>query len=70
LVVNKKQEDKLSLAVELIPLQVDFNSFLYKRDKNFKDKLFYSDDVLKTLLDDMTVLSKEDLQDPLFRFQI
>lgn len=70
LVVNKKQEDKLSLAVELIPLQVDFNSFLHKRDKNFKDKLFYSDEVLKTLLDDMTVLSKEDLQDPLYRFQI
>jgi hypothetical protein len=62
--------DKTILQIELIPLNVDLISYVKAREKTLKEKTFYTDDVLKALLKDMTILSEEDIKDPLYKFQL
>ncbi len=68
--VKSKTVDKTTLQIELIPLNVDLISYVKAREKTLKEKTFYTDDVLKALLKDMTILSEEDIKDPLYKFEL
>lgn len=68
--IKSKKVDKTTLQIELIPLNVDITSYVRAREKTLKEKSFYTDDVLKALLKDMTVLSNEDIKDPLYRYEL
>jgi hypothetical protein len=68
--VKTKTVDKQTLQIDLIPIQLDLSTFLELRQKNLKDKIYYSDDVLKVLFKTFFVLSKDELLSPLFRFNI
>jgi hypothetical protein len=68
--IKSKKVDKTTLQIELIPLNVDLTSYIKAREKTLKEKNFYTDDVLKALLKDMTILSAEDIKDPLYKFEL
>ncbi len=68
--VKSKTVDKTTLQIDLIPLNVDLISYVKAREKTLKEKTFYTDDVLKALLKDMTILSEEDIKDPLYKFEL
>jgi hypothetical protein len=68
--VKSKTVDKTTLQIDLIPLNVDLISYVKAREKTLKEKTFYTDDVLKALLKDMTILSAEDIKDPLYKFEL
>ena len=68
--VKSKTVDKTTLQIDLIPLNLDLISYIKAREKTLKEKTFYTDDVLKALLKDMTILSEEDIKDPLYKFEL
>ena len=68
--IKSKKADKSTLQFDLIPLNIDLTSYVKAREKTLKEKTFYTDDVLKALLKDMTILSAEDIKDPLYKFEL
>jgi hypothetical protein len=68
--VRTKTVDKQTLQIDLIPIQLELSKFVDQRPKNLKDKYFYTDDVLKVLFESFYILSKEDILDPIYKFNI
>ena len=68
--IKSKTVDKQTLQIDLIPIQLDLSMFLELRQKDLKDKIYYSDDVLKVLFNTFYVLSKKDFLNPSFTFNI
>jgi hypothetical protein len=68
--VRTKTVDKQTLQIDLIPIQLELSKFVDQRPKNLKDKYFYTDDVLKVLFQSFYILSKEDILDPIYKFNI
>lgn len=66
--IKYSKQNKISLQLELIPLQLDLYSFNEAIKKNREDKVFYSDDILEFVLNGFRIMSDEDLKDPLYVF--
>jgi hypothetical protein len=51
LIIKHSKLDRISLLIELIPLQLDLLSFIEAINSNKEDKVFYSDDILEYIFD-------------------
>jgi hypothetical protein len=50
-IIKYSKLDRISLLIELIPIQLDLLSFITSVNSNKEDKVFYSDDILEYIFD-------------------
>lgn len=60
-----KSVDKTGLFIELIPINTGVADFLIVREKNQKDKNFYTDEVIDLIFSQLKVISPSDLSKPI-----
>jgi hypothetical protein len=59
-----KSVDKTGLFIELIPINTGVADFLIMREKNQKDKNFYTDEVIDLIFSELKVISPSELTKP------
>ena len=59
-----KSVDKTGLFIELIPINTGVADFLIMREKNQKDKNFYTDEVIDLIFSELKVMSPIELTKP------
>lgn len=57
LIIKHSKLDRISLLIELIPLQLDLLSFMESINSDKKDKVFYTNDILEYIFDGLKVHS-------------
>jgi hypothetical protein len=58
LLIKHSKLDRISLLIELIPLQLDLLSFMESINSNKKDKIFYTNDILEFIFGGLKVHSE------------
>ena len=57
-IIKHSKLDRISLMIELIPLQLDLLSFIEAINSNKEDKVFYNDDILEFIFGGLKVHSE------------
>ena len=68
--VEYHNRDKLGLQLDIIPIQMDLESFIQMTEKNKADSNWYTEDISKFITNGIKIITKADLNDPLYKFEI